>query len=216
MNNGWIKLHRSIRGHWLYEDSNYLRAWVIMLSVVNYEPKKVLIHNHLYDCDRGQSLFSLNTWVETFGTNKKAGSWSIQKVRTFFRILETDGMIQLEDVRKTTRLTIANYNTYQDTQHETNTQLTYRQHTANIQLTTTKEVKKEKKENKANISSGDLINSLKTNPLYTHVDIDHEFLKANEWIKDHPNRRFTPKFFKAWINRIEKPIIIEPQKRRML
>jgi len=121
---GWIKLHRKIIEHWIFSNPHYFRAWVIMLFTVNYEFKKVLINGHLIDCDRGQSVLSLESWVNLFGVSKKSGSWTFQKVRTFFELLEEDGMITKENMIKTTRITICNYNTYQDIQQLNNNQIT--------------------------------------------------------------------------------------------
>jgi hypothetical protein len=144
---GWIKLHRKILDHWLYHDSNYFRAWGIMLFTVNYEKKRVLINGTLVDCDRGQAVLSLDSWVEKFGVSKKAGSWTIQKVRTFFDLLEKDRMITRENLIKSTRITICNYVKYQDQQHDNNKQITTKQQPDNNQITTTKEYK-ERKEGK--------------------------------------------------------------------
>jgi hypothetical protein len=64
----------------------------------------------------------LAEWVKTFG--KK---WTIQRVRTFFKLLEKDQMISIKGLRKTTRLTVCNYNTYQKQQQTDNKQITGRQ-----------------------------------------------------------------------------------------
>jgi len=106
---GWIKLYRSIRKHWIHKDPLYFRAWCDILIETNHEPQKDLIKGQLIDCDRGQKLYSLQTWKNIFGKG-----WSIQKVRTFFKLLEKDNMIMTEGLRNTTRLTVLNYKTYQD------------------------------------------------------------------------------------------------------
>jgi hypothetical protein len=137
---GWIKLHRSFLEHWLCDEYRPLtkrEAWETMLFTVNYEEKKVLIKNQIYTCERGQSLLSLQNWADKF-------VWSIQNVRSFFKLLESDNMIITEGLQHTTRLTICNYDRYQDNQHADNTQPTGSQQAANRQLTTTKEIKKEK------------------------------------------------------------------------
>lgn len=147
---GWIKLHRISLDHWLYKTKKpktRREAWEDMLILVNYEPKKSLIRGQLYECDRGQSLFSLETWAKQF-------NWSVQMVRTFFKLLENDKMITLEGLQYTTRLTICNYDTYQGyatdeqqaKQQTNNRPLTDEQQTANRPLTTTKEYKEVKKE----------------------------------------------------------------------
>lgn len=137
---GWIKYHRSFREHWLYKTGKpktKREAWEDILLLVNYEPKKILIKGQLYECERGQSLFSLQTWAEEF-------NWSIQQVRTFFNLLEKDLMITVEGLQYTTRLTVCNYDIYQDNQQTDNTPTTDGQQTDNTPLTTTKEDKEDK------------------------------------------------------------------------
>jgi hypothetical protein len=150
---GWIKYHRSFIDHWLYKTKlpkTRREAWEDMLLIVNFDPKKVLIRGILYDCLRGQSLLSLDSWAKEF-------NWSIQQVRTFFSLLENDKMITTEGLQYSTRLTICNYDYYQgsstdeqQTKEENNNKpITSQQQAANKPLTTTKErIKKVKKEKK--------------------------------------------------------------------
>jgi hypothetical protein len=132
----WIKLSRDIQKHWVFSDAEKFKAWCVILMSVNYVDNKDLIDGELIECKRGQSLYSLNSWAKRFG-----GKWSIQKVRTFFKLLEKDLMITTQGLRKTTRLTVCNYESYQGDQQTDNGQVTDRQQTGNTQLTTTKEGK---------------------------------------------------------------------------
>ncbi len=141
---GWIKLYRAILDHWVYQDADYFRAWCTMLLKANHEPKKVLIRGEVIECGRGQTILSLQSWVNEFGVSK----WSIQKVRTFFKLLENDKMINMEGMAKTTRITICKYDDYQNEQQTNNKQTTRSQHAPNMHLTTTKELKNTKKERK--------------------------------------------------------------------
>jgi hypothetical protein len=51
------------------------------------------------------------------------------------------------------------------------------------------------------------LDSLKANPMYDHINIDQEFQKARQWILlKGSGRKLTPRFFVAWLNRIEKPL----------
>lgn len=126
MREGWIKLHRSIMDHWVFKNAEYYKAWSIIIMTVNHSEKKVLIKSSLYTCKRGQSLNSIKTWTELFG-----GDWSAQKVRTFFKLLKEDSMIKLQGDRNTTKLTVCNYDTYNEPQQTANEQLTNSQQTAN-------------------------------------------------------------------------------------
>jgi len=142
---GWIKLHRTILKHWIWSNPDYVKAWLTILLTVNHEEIKVLIHGELISCGRGQSILSLQSWAKLFGRK-----WTIQKVRTFFDLLKVDEMITTEGLRKTTRLTVCNYDTYQDDQQTDNRQRTDKEQTGNRQVTTNKNDKKEKKEKEIN------------------------------------------------------------------
>jgi hypothetical protein len=51
------------------------------------------------------------------------------------------------------------------------------------------------------------IEALRANPLYGHINIDHEFAKARQWIvQKGGGRKLTPRFFVNWLNNIEKPL----------
>lgn len=127
---GWIKIYRSIKGHWIFKNSEYFKAWCIILMNVNHSDKKILIGTTLIECNRGQSIHSLSNWAKEFGE-----SWTVQKVRTFFILLEKDSMINTQGLSKTTRLSVCNYETYQERQQTDNTQpnkqITNRQQTDN-------------------------------------------------------------------------------------
>jgi hypothetical protein len=107
---GWIKLHRSIADHWVFQDAEKLKRWIDILLLVNHEGAKVNIGNDLFECNRGQSIRSLQSWAERWKCSKGAA-------RNFLELLEKDQMITLENLTKTTRLTVCKYDTYQDVAH---------------------------------------------------------------------------------------------------
>ncbi|OCW94290.1 hypothetical protein A9168_07510 [Macellibacteroides sp. HH-ZS] len=111
---GWISLHRSIRDHWIWQDPNKLRWWLDILMSVNHEDAKVNVGFQLFECKRGQSIMSLQSWAKRWGVSKDT-------VRNFFVLLAKDGMIHTENMLKTTRLTVCNYDTYQDCLHDKQT-----------------------------------------------------------------------------------------------
>lgn len=106
MNYGWIKIHRQLKDHWIWKSDKKLKQWVDLLLTVNHESKKVLIKNQLFICERGQTIKSLGNWAKEWNISKEA-------VRAFFELLQKDGMIKVENIHVTTRITICNYNTYQ-------------------------------------------------------------------------------------------------------
>lgn len=110
MSEGYISLHRKIRDHWIWNDPVKFKWWVDLLLTVNHSDKKVNIGFELYDCKRGQTVMSLNNWGERWKVNKDT-------VRNFFVLLEKDEMITRENLIKTTRITICNYDSYQGGLH---------------------------------------------------------------------------------------------------
>lgn len=103
---GWIKLHRSITEHWIWQDSVKLKWWLDILLVANHTSVKVNIGMQLYDCHRGQTIMSLSNWAKRWGVSRDTA-------RNFLVLLEKDKMILHENIGKSTRITICNYDTYQ-------------------------------------------------------------------------------------------------------
>jgi hypothetical protein len=143
MDKGYIKIHRKIQESWIFEKPEYFKAWITILLQVNHTEKKTIIDGDLITVKRGQACKSLKTWVKLLGKG-----WTVQKVRTLFNSLVKDEKINTQGLRKTTLLTVCNYDTYQSNQHGDNTQNdeqpTHSQHTANTQITTNNELKNER------------------------------------------------------------------------
>lgn len=111
---GWICLHREITEHWLWSDAVKLKWWLDILLSVNHKDQKVLIGNKLFDCKRGQSVMSLSNWGKRWGVSKS-------KVDRFFDLLIDDGIIVKENLTKTIRITICNYENYQEARNRKET-----------------------------------------------------------------------------------------------
>ena len=111
---GWIKIDRNIQKHWIFEDPKKLQIWIGLLLMVNHEDNKVNIGLKVFDCKRGQSVRSLLSWANTFKVSK-------DYIRNVFNLLEKEGMILHENLTVSTRITICNYDSYQDTPNATPT-----------------------------------------------------------------------------------------------
>ena len=111
---GWIKLHRQVRDNWIWNDPIKFQWWIDMLLMVNHADTKVNIGLELYECNRGQSILSLRSWGQRWKVSKDT-------VRNFFVLLEKDKMVLAENLKKTTRITICNYDNYQSSLHDEQT-----------------------------------------------------------------------------------------------
>jgi hypothetical protein len=132
---GWIKLHRSIKEHWLYTEDRVFskfEAWNDILLSVNFSDAKQVIKGKIYNIKRGESTMSLDTWA-------KRWNWDKSKVRRFLTLLQSDGMIVLVSDNITTHLTVCNYASYQDERNASETPMKRKRNTNEIQTTPIKE-----------------------------------------------------------------------------
>lgn len=127
---GWVKVYRKIEGHWIWNKPEYFRAWYYCLLRANYKDTEVLVGAHTIPVKRGQFITS----IENFATRTNLTK---QQARTFLDLLESNTMIVREATWRSTRITICNYDKYQDEQHPDNTEITPTQHPRNIHVTST-------------------------------------------------------------------------------
>jgi len=104
---GWIKIHRKIKDHWLWNSDHRLKWWIDILLTVNHADTKVLIKGKLIECKRGQSVRSLETWAKDWNVTKKT-------VKDYFELLQKDSMLVYESIKISTRITVCNYVDYQE------------------------------------------------------------------------------------------------------
>jgi len=106
INRGAIILQRRIRDHWLWQDPVKLKWWLDILLDVNWKPDQYNIDGRLIQCGRGQSIKSLRTWGERWGVNR-------MKAKRFLEQLQKHEMISIESLKRTTRITVSKYDSYQ-------------------------------------------------------------------------------------------------------
>lgn len=109
---GWICLHRQIKGHWLYQERRVFsrfEAWVDLLMMANHKDGRFPLGNEIIEVKRGDVVTSEVKLMEQWG-------WSKTKVRAFLSVLESDEMILKKTDRKKTTITIVNYKDFNDLQ----------------------------------------------------------------------------------------------------
>jgi hypothetical protein len=173
---GWIKIHRSIADHWLYNEKrtySKLEAWYDLLMNVNYSDTKTMIKGKLYEVKRGQSIMSLDSW-------SKRWNWDKSKVRRFLNVLQKDEMIELVSGNITTQLTICNYESYQGEGNADETRTKRKRNANEIQTTPIEERKENKKET---IPTFDEFLAYAIS-LKSNINTDDVRLKYNSWIEN--------------------------------
>lgn len=104
---GWVKLHRSIQSHWIWDDPVKLKWWLDLILMANHQEKKILINGDLTTIGIGERHTS---------ESKLAERWNVSRntVRKFINLLEKDGMISVKKSRQNgTTYKVINYNVYQ-------------------------------------------------------------------------------------------------------
>jgi len=115
---GWIKLHRNIQDHWLWDSEkepfDMRSAWSDLLMMMNFEDRKFKMGQEIVFVERGQRITSERKLSELW-------NWSRTKVRNFLNILERDGMIEVKKTSKRTVIKVCNFDLYQSVKKEEKT-----------------------------------------------------------------------------------------------
>lgn len=132
---GWISIHRKIQDNWLWEEKPFSKgqAWIDMLLLANHENNKILFNGTLTEVKSGERITSLRKLGDRWG-------WSMNKVKRFLKLLESDHMIELKMAHQMTSYKIVNYNVYQDHEYdERHTDGTQKEHQRNTNETPTEQ-----------------------------------------------------------------------------
>lgn len=144
----WVKLHRGLVDHWVFQDPMHLKVWCYLIVTANFKPSKAMVGGRLVTIERGEVLTS-------YGKVAEVCHCSIKRVRTIVTHLETDEMVVRKPTRGATHLSIVNYGRYQDVGQGKGTQGAGEGHeTGNI--IRSKESKKERIEEKSSRGVGAL------------------------------------------------------------
>lgn len=139
---GWIKLHRKIQDHWIYQEkrkfSRY-EAWLDMIMMANHKGNRFLHGSELVEVERGQFITSELKLMDRW-------DWGKNKLRLFLDLLEKDGMIIKKTDRKRTAITICNYGLYHDSETKDGPQADQSRTDSGPSADTNKNVKNDKNE----------------------------------------------------------------------
>ena len=111
MMGGWIKIHRDIATHWIFQDECKFKWWIDLLLMASFDDNKQLVGDRLVELKRGQMIVSLSYLSKRWGKAKGT-------ILKFLELLESDHMIDRCTDRKVTILTICKYESYQDVEKQ--------------------------------------------------------------------------------------------------
>lgn len=109
MAGGYVKLHRDIMDHWLWQRKPFDegRAWVDLILLANHATTRAPYKGEIIEFERGTVNRSITWLAERWG-------WSRDKTRRFLRLLERDQMVTVDTSTHRTTITIEKYAFYQD------------------------------------------------------------------------------------------------------
>jgi len=108
---GYIKLFRSLQECAFADRPEYLSAWVHILMLASYKPRKTMLGNKPVRLEAGQFISGRNTLAERVGV-------SPQTMRTILAFFESEGMITRASSRQGTVFTVVNYGLFQGEKDE--------------------------------------------------------------------------------------------------
>ena len=109
MNKGWIKLHRKIQDCCIWQKNEPFdsrSAWIDLLLLASHKEKKIVIDNKTMIIERG-------SYMTSFVILSERWKWSRAKTMRFFKLLESEHMVNTKRTSKGTLVTIENYGVFQ-------------------------------------------------------------------------------------------------------
>lgn len=202
-NKGWISIHRKITDHWLYKEKrsfSKFEAWLDILLEANHKDVSTSIQNTVLKVKKGQSINSLETWANRW-------NWNKSRVRRFLKMLEDDKMIKLRNEFKTTRLTICNYDDYQDNRNASETDTKRTRNASETQATPNNNVNNDNKYYVVSyFSKYAEEKNLDLELVLDQLDLAWEYYEERNWInaKGKPVKDRKATIRNNWFNELSK------------
>ena len=199
MNNGWIKLHRSLLDWEWYDDANVVRLFLHCTLRANHTEKQW----RGITISRGQFYTSLDTLVAETGL-------STSQLRTCFKKLESTGEVTSSSQARGRMVTVKNYDQYQqdDRLMTGSSQADDRVVTANKNDKKEKNEKNEKKtyytEAEGLVIPQDFLD--KMIQTYLRINVANQIKGMEGWLLANPKKRKKnyESFINNWLSRADK------------
>lgn len=138
---GWIKLYRqTVDDGWL-QNAELWTFWCYCLLKASHKKHTARVGYQRVELTPGQLIFGRKKAAAELETTER-------KIRTYLKILETDGNVTIKTTNKYSIITICKWETYQLIDIENDQQSASKRPASDQQATTYNNVKKEKKEKK--------------------------------------------------------------------
>ncbi|MFA6131425.1 MAG: hypothetical protein WC730_04180 [Patescibacteria group bacterium] len=134
MENGWIKINRSLKKKGYYTQSEYVHLWVHLLLSVNHEETEFLWNGKILKIKRGQFVTGRKKLALETGINE-------HKVDRILKCFESEQQIEQQTTTKYRLITVINYEKYQQYEQQIEQQVSNKRATSEQQLSTNNKLK---------------------------------------------------------------------------
>lgn len=141
MNNGYVKVYRSLTEKGYYKDSSYVHLWVHLLMKATYQDKEYLFNNKIEYLKPGQCI------TGRFSLSRETGIQA-SKIERILKCFESEHQIEQQTTNKFRIITILNWSEYQQNEQQSEQQVNNQRTTSEQPVNTNNKEKKDKKENK--------------------------------------------------------------------
>ena len=142
MQQGWIKLHRSIRDNDIFNDPQLLRLWIICLTEASHKEREQLVGKQVVHLMPGQFItgrFAINELYNN-GLEPKDKVKGEKTIYRWLESLESAGYLTIKKTTKYSVVSITNWDYYQRNDQQSDQQMTNK-------VTTNKKLKNDKENN---------------------------------------------------------------------
>ena len=143
---GWIKLHRKLKGKGYYKESEYVHLWVHLLLEANHEGNEFLFNGKVEHIKPGQLITSRQKLSQNTGIDEN-------KVERILKCFKTEQQIEQVNKYKFRLITVNNWNDYQNNEQQNERAVNSKRTASEQQVNTNKNVKNE--ENEKNEKKGE-------------------------------------------------------------
>lgn len=207
MNNGWIKLHREILEHWVYDDPEKLKVWITLISKASHTVHKQNVGYRIVELHPGELIF---------GTIKFANLINVSRDKLYrtIKLFEDDGMIDYDTETYKGEFSIVkinNWKQYQKPAEATEQAREGDSQTPNIRQTNTSQTPPQTNNNGNNVKNNispaekEILSVLNTIKLYP-FDYERDIEYIRDLLTEYPKVDLLAEAKKWKIYKIDKPL----------
>ncbi|WP_342577226.1 hypothetical protein [Psychrobacillus sp. FSL K6-2843] len=191
MHNGWIKLHRKTLLSPVFGDSKKLKLWMLCLLKASHTERKQVVGNQVIILEKGQFVtgrvsLTMDYNRDVIGTERV----SEQTLWRWMKFLEKEGMLSIKSTTKFSVITVVNWNIYQISGQEDESQMNNKLATNEFLLNTNNNVNKV--ENLKKVNKNNSRQSSTSDVDLENAHLLYQLIQENEYLEE-PN-------FERWVN----------------